>query len=49
MNVQFIASVAAITSNPEVSRRLYVDALSFTVLGSSPGGKPLRGCSRPKN
>jgi catechol 2,3-dioxygenase-like lactoylglutathione lyase family enzyme len=29
MNVQFIASVAAVTANPEASRRLYVDALGL--------------------
>ena len=34
MDVQFIASVAAITPDPSVSRRLYVDALGLPLTGS---------------
>jgi catechol 2,3-dioxygenase-like lactoylglutathione lyase family enzyme len=34
MDVQFIASVAVITPNPSVSRRLYVDALGLPLTGS---------------
>ena len=34
MDVQFIASVAVITSDPSVSRRLYVDALGLPLTGS---------------
>jgi catechol 2,3-dioxygenase-like lactoylglutathione lyase family enzyme len=34
MDVQFIASVAVITPDPSVSRRLYVDALGLPLTGS---------------
>jgi catechol 2,3-dioxygenase-like lactoylglutathione lyase family enzyme len=34
MDVQFIASVAVITPDPSVSRRLYVDALGLPLRGS---------------
>ncbi len=34
MNVQFIASVAPITADPEASRRLYVDTVGLPLEGS---------------
>jgi catechol 2,3-dioxygenase-like lactoylglutathione lyase family enzyme len=40
MDVQFIASVAVITPNPSVSRRLYVDALGLP-LGAAEGSNYL--------
>jgi catechol 2,3-dioxygenase-like lactoylglutathione lyase family enzyme len=38
MDVQFIASVAVITPDPGVSRRLYVDALGLPLTGSEDDG-----------
>jgi catechol 2,3-dioxygenase-like lactoylglutathione lyase family enzyme len=37
MDVQFITSVAVITSDPSVSRRLYVDALGLRLTAEDDG------------
>ena len=37
MDVQFIASVAVITPDPSVSRRLYVDALGLPLTAEDDG------------
>ena len=47
MDVQFITSVAVITPDPDVSRRLYVDALGLALTAEDDGllhGEDIDGC-----